>query len=86
MPPTNRFRQPSPSTKQRGQADNQRYPPWQYEEQFLVHWPDGTSSTAPTTLREQLQGLPPDYTARLANGDDTKRDIALGNARGQEEE
>ena len=26
---------------------NHRYPPWQYEEQFLVQWLDGASSTAP---------------------------------------
>ena len=80
MLPTNRSRQLSPSTTQRWQDDHQRYPPWQYEEQFLVQWPDGTSSTAPSELREQLQGLPVGYTEKLAEGDHTQRDVALGNA------
>ncbi|OLP93918.1 hypothetical protein AK812_SmicGene24117 [Symbiodinium microadriaticum] len=65
-------------TTHRWQDDHHRYPPWQYEEQFLVQWPDGTSSTAPTELREQLQGLPVGYTEKLAG--DTQRDVALGNA------
>ncbi|OLP97327.1 hypothetical protein AK812_SmicGene20369 [Symbiodinium microadriaticum] len=78
--PANRSRQMSPSTTQRWQDDHHRYPPWQYEEQFLVQWPDGTSSTAPTELREQLQGLPVGYTEKLAGGDNTQRDVALGNA------
>ena len=38
------------------------------------------TSTAPTVVGEQLQGLPPSYTEDLANGDETRRNIALGNA------
>ena len=80
MPQTNRSRPSSPSTTKRWQDDHQRYPPWQYEEQFLTQWPDGSFSTAPTELREQLQGLPVGYTEALAGGDQTQRDVALGNA------
>ena len=80
MPQTNRSRTVSPSTTQRWQDDHHRYPPWQYEEQFLTQWPDGSFSTAPTELREQLQGLQMGYTERLAGGDHTQRDVALGNA------
>ena len=80
MPQTNRSRPSSPSTTKRWQDDHQRYPPWQYEEQFLTQWPDGSFSTAPTELREQLQGLPVSYTEALAGGDQTQRDVALGNA------
>ena len=80
MPQTNRSRPVSPSTTQRWQDDHHRYPPWQYEEQFLTQWPDGSFSTAPTELREQLQGLQMGYTERLAGGDYTQRDVALGNA------
>ena len=72
MPPTNRSRPVSPSTTQRWQEDHHRYPPWQYEEQFLTQWPDGSFSTAPTELREQLQGLEMGYTERLAGGDHTQ--------------
>ena len=80
MPQTNRSRPASPSTTQRWQDDHHRYPPWQYEEQFLTQWPDGSFSTAPTELREQLQGLQVGYTEGLAGGDQTQRDVALGNA------
>ena len=80
MPQTNRSRPASPSTTQRWQDDHQRYPPWQYEEQFLTQWPDGSFTTAPTELREQLQGLQMGYTEKLAGGDSTQRDVALGNA------
>ena len=80
MPQTNRSRPASPSTTQRWQDDHHRYPPWQYEEQFLTQWPDGSFTTAPTELREQLQGLQMGYTENLAGGDYTQRDVALGNA------
>ena len=80
MPQTNRSRPASPSTTKRWQDDHHRYPPWQYEAQFLTQWPDGSFSTAPTELREQLQGLPLGYTEELAGGDQTQRDVALGNA------
>ena len=79
-PKPHRHRQLSEETTKRWEDDHQRYPPWQYEDQFLVHWSDGTSSTAPTQLREQLQGLPPGYTEDLGHNNQTKRDIALGNA------
>ena len=80
MPQTNRSRPVSPSTTRRWQEDNHRYPPWQYEGHFLTQWPDGSFSTAPTELREQLQGLQIGYTEKLAGGDCTQRDVALGNA------
>ena len=80
VPQPNRSRPVSPSTTQRWQDDHHRYPPWQYEEHFLTQWPDGSFSTAPTELREQLQGLQSGYTEKLAGGDHTQREVALGNA------
>ena len=79
VPQPNRSRPVSPSTTQRWQDDHHRYPPWQYEEHFLTQWPDGSFSK-PTELREQLQGLQSGYTERLAGGDHTQREVALGNA------
>ena len=73
VPQTNRSRPVSPATTQRWQDDHHRYPPWQYEEHFLTQWPDGSFSTAPTELREQLQGLQIGYTERLAGGSHATR-------------
>ena len=70
----------SPEAWNRWEQDHRRYPPWQYESQFLVTLPDGSMSTAPAGLREQLQGLPLHYTSTLDSGDETKRSVALGNA------
>ena len=60
----------------RWEQDHRRYPPWQYG----VTLPDGSMSTAPVGLREQLQGLPLHYTATLDSGHETRRSVALGNA------
>ena len=59
---------------------HRRYPPWQYESQFLVTLPDGSMSTAPVGLREQLQGLPLNYAATLDADNEYRRSVALGNA------
>eukprot|EP00439_Symbiodinium_sp_Y106_P033998 s1782_g4.t1 len=64
----------------RWEQDRRRCPPWQYESQFLVTLPDGSMFTAPVGLREQLQGLPLNYTATLDAGNDNRRSVALGNA------
>ena len=42
--------------------------------------PDGSMSTAPASLREQLQGLSLHYTSTLDSGNETKRSVALGTA------
>ena len=67
-------------TLQRWNADRRRYPPWQYEEQFVVQWPDGSLSTSPVELCEQLQGLRPGFTTDLSDGQTQPREVALGNA------
>ena len=67
-------------TLQRLNVDHRRYPPWQYEAQFLVQWPDGSLSTSPVELREQLQGLRPGFTTNLSDGQTHPREVALGNA------
>ena len=83
MPTTLNGHHVEQETLNRWNADHRKYPPWQYEEQFLVQWPDRSiyNSTAPTDQREQLQGLRPGFTADLADGKTHQlREVALGNA------
>eukprot|EP00439_Symbiodinium_sp_Y106_P020888 s2652_g2.t1 len=80
MPSTINGYHVTPETLHRWNADQRRYPPWQYEDQFLVQWPDGSHSTAPADLREQLQGLRPGFTTDLSDGQTHPREVALGNA------
>ena len=60
-PPPKRTRH-SREAMARWEQDNKRFPPWQYESDFLVQYPDETLSVAPAELRERLMGYSGKYT------------------------
>eukprot|EP00435_Cladocopium_sp_Y103_P064011 s1365_g25.t1 len=52
-------------TRERWENDQYRYPPYVYQEKFLVKGPDGLLRTLQAAERELLMGFPKGYTAAM---------------------
>ena len=68
-----------PESKTRWMQDNRTYAPWHYSEDAMARSPDGQLVTLPITIKEQLHGLPKNYTdARGVTNRSRHRMVANG--------